>query len=53
MLCSALLAVSSVVSSGYQARTRSAKALGTRDLNVALVEDIVAIAGSLWVVSRF
>lgn len=38
---------------GYKARTGSVKALGTRDLNVALIEDIVAIAGSLWVVSRF
>ena len=38
---------------GYKARTGSVKALGTRDLNVALVEDFVAVAGSLWVVSRF
>ncbi|MGH7782490.1 MAG: DUF4126 family protein [Candidatus Binatia bacterium] len=38
---------------GYKARTESVKALGTRDMNVALVEDIIAIAGSLWVVSRF
>ena len=37
---------------GYQARTRIVKALGTRDLYVALLEDGVAIAGSLWVVSR-
>jgi len=29
------------------------KALGTRDIYVALIEDLVAIAGSLWVVSRF
>jgi len=38
---------------GYQARTRLVKALGTRDIYVALVEDLVAIAGSLWAVSRF
>jgi uncharacterized membrane protein len=38
---------------GYQARTRLVKALGTRDIYVALVEDIVAVAGCLWVVSRF
>ena len=38
---------------GYQARTRIVQALGTRDLYVALLEDLVAIAGSLWVVSRF
>ena len=38
---------------GYQARTRLVKALGTPDIYVALLEDLVAIAGSLWVVSRF
>jgi uncharacterized membrane protein len=38
---------------GYQARTRLVKALGTPDLPVALLEDLLAVAGSLWVVSRF
>lgn len=38
---------------GYQARAQLVKALGTRDLYVALVEDLVAVAGSFWVVSRF
>ena len=38
---------------GYQARARIVKALDTRDIYVALLEDLVAIAGSLWVVSRF
>ncbi len=38
---------------GYQARARLVKALGTRDIYVALLEDLVAIADSLWVVSRF
>ena len=38
---------------GFQARTRLVKALGTRDTYVALLEDLVAVAGSLWVVSRF
>jgi len=38
---------------GYQARTRLVKALGTQDIYVAVFEDLVAIAGSLWVVSRF
>jgi uncharacterized membrane protein len=38
---------------GYQARTRLVKALGSQDIYVALAEDLVAIAGSLWVVSRF
>jgi uncharacterized membrane protein len=38
---------------GYQARTQLVKRLGIRDLYVALVEDLVAILGSLWIVSRF
>lgn len=38
---------------GYQVRTRLVKALGAPDTVVALAEDLVAIAGSLWVVSRF
>jgi uncharacterized membrane protein len=37
---------------GYKARTGLVKALATRDLNVALVEDIIAVAGSIWAVSR-
>ena len=38
---------------GYEARTRLVRALGTQDIYVATIEDLVAIAGSLWVVSRF
>jgi uncharacterized membrane protein len=38
---------------GYQARTGLVKALSTRDLYVALLEDLVAIGGCLWVLSRF
>ena len=38
---------------GYQVRKNLVKALGTRDMVIALTEDAVAIAGSLWVVSRF
>jgi uncharacterized membrane protein len=38
---------------GYKARTGLVKALATRDLNVALVEDLIAVAGSIWVVSQF
>ena len=38
---------------GYRARTGLVKALSTRDIYIALVEDLVAIAGSLWVVSKF
>ena len=38
---------------GYRARTGLVKSLGTRDINVALIEDLVAVAGSVWVVSPF
>ena len=38
---------------GYRARTRIVQALGTRDIYVALLEDLVAVGGSLWVVSGF
>ena len=38
---------------GYQARTRLVKALGVPDIYVAVLEDLVAVAGCLWVVSRF
>jgi uncharacterized membrane protein len=38
---------------GYRARTGLVKAQAARDIYVALVEDLVAVAGSLWVVSRF
>jgi len=37
---------------GYQARTRSVKALGVPDVVIAVVEDIVAIGGGLLVLSR-
>src|SRR5436853_4064878 len=38
---------------GYQLRTRLVKALGMPAFVIALLEDLVAIGGSLWVVSRF
>jgi len=38
---------------GYQARMRLVKAIGKPDIYVALLEDLVTIAGCLWVVSRF
>lgn len=38
---------------GYQARARLVKASGVADIYAALLEDLVAVAGSLWVVSRF
>jgi len=37
---------------GYFARIRIVKALRVPDIYVALLEDLVAIAGSLWVVSH-
>jgi len=37
---------------GYQARTRSVKALGVPDVVIAVIEDIVAIGGGLLVLSR-
>ena len=38
---------------GYQARTGLVKALNTRDLYVALLEDAVTIGGSFFLVSRW
>jgi uncharacterized membrane protein len=38
---------------GYQARTGLVKALGARDICIALIEDLVAITGSVWVVAQF
>ena len=38
---------------GYQARVRLVKSLGQPDFNVAVIEDLIAIGGSLFIVSRF
>ena len=38
---------------GYHGRTRLVRAAGTRDIHIAVLEDILAIGGSLWAVSRF
>ncbi len=38
---------------GYQVRTRLVRSLRQPDFNVALIEDLIAIGGSLFVVSRF
>src|SRR5688500_2102984 len=38
---------------GYQARTRLVRSLRMPDFNVALLEDLIAIGGSLLIVSRF
>ena len=38
---------------GYHARRQIVKALRTRDIYFALAEDVLAIVGSFWAVSRF
>lgn len=38
---------------GYQVRSRLGKSLRQPDFNIALIEDLVAIGGSLLIVSRF
>jgi uncharacterized membrane protein len=38
---------------GFHARARLVRSLRQPDFNVALFEDLVAIAGSLFIVSRF
>jgi len=51
----ALGAIGGIVGSfaGYHARVWLVKSLRQPDLTVALLEDLVAIAGSLFIVSRF
>ncbi len=38
---------------GYEARVRSVKALGVPDFVVALIEDVIAVGGAFFIVSRF
>jgi len=38
---------------GYHARAWLVKSLRQPDFNIALVEDLIAIGGSLFIVSRF
>jgi uncharacterized membrane protein len=38
---------------GYQARSQLVKSLRQPDFNIAFIEDLIAIAGSLFIVSRF
>jgi uncharacterized membrane protein len=38
---------------GHQARTKLVRALGTPDFVIAIFEDLVAVGGSLYIVSRF
>ena len=37
---------------GYRARTGLVRGLGVPDFVVAIAEDVLAVAGSLWIVSR-
>src|SRR5580765_7774377 len=38
---------------GYEFRARLVKAIGGKDLPIALLEDAIAICGAVWVVCRF
>ena len=38
---------------GYQARTRLARAIGGKDLLIALLEDVIAVGGAFWIASQF
>ena len=38
---------------GYEARSRLVRAIGGKDFPIALIEDVVAIGGAIWIVSRF
>ena len=38
---------------GYELRTRLVKAIGGKDLPIALLEDVIAICGAVWIVCRF
>jgi uncharacterized membrane protein len=51
-VCGGLGAVAGTLG-GYQARTRLVKALKVPDLAIALLEDVVAVGGGLFLVSRF
>ena len=38
---------------GYEARSRLVRAIGGKDFPIAILEDVVAIGGAIWIVSRF
>ena len=52
LLCGVLGAVAGTLG-GYEIRTRVVKAIGGKDLPIALLEDAIAICGAFWIVSRF
>jgi uncharacterized membrane protein len=37
---------------GYQARTSAVKALGVPDFVIALTEDVIAVAGAVFIATR-
>jgi uncharacterized membrane protein len=51
-LCGALGAVAGTLG-GYEARVRYVRALAGPDYVVALIEDVIAVGGALFIVSRF
>ena len=52
VICGAIGALAGCFA-GYYARMRTVKALGGPDWPIALLEDLVVVAGCLWVVTRF
>jgi uncharacterized membrane protein len=38
---------------GYEARTRLVRAIGGKDLPIALLEDCIAVGGAFWIASQF
>jgi uncharacterized membrane protein len=52
LLAGALGAVAGTLG-GYEFRSRLVRAIGGKDLPIALLEDAIAIGGAIWVVSRF
>jgi uncharacterized membrane protein len=52
LLAGAVGAVAGTLS-GYEVRTRLVRAIGGKDLPIALLEDAIAICGAVWIVCRF
>lgn len=51
LLASVLGAVAGTLG-GYEFRARLVRAIGGKDLPIALLEDVIAIGGAAWIVSR-
>jgi uncharacterized membrane protein len=52
LLAGALGAVAGTLG-GYEARSRLVRATGGKDFPIALLEDVVAVGGAIWIVSQF